>query len=161
MGVATPKGIGFGSRLFAGILGGVTAGLEWQSQNQKADKLADIAAAKERLYAKQQAVVQYAEGDIAQANSLALQKQYMLKFAELDIDLAIALNNLQKELAHLVNLHNQAEYALAELVKTQSFTVMLYGDPAGRALRVRNMEMAHAPYEVALAPAYEAGKALE
>ena len=149
-----------GLGLIGGILGGVTSGMEWQSQNQQATDLADIAAAKERLYAKQQAVVQYAEGDIASANSLALQRQYMLKFAELDIDLAIAINNLQKELAHLVNLRNQAEYALAEQAKAQAFTSLLYQDPAGRVLRERFMELAHYRYERALDAAYKSGKAI-
>ena len=153
-------GISLAIAVIGGVIGAETAFFGWQSGNQQAIDLGDIAAAKERLYARQQADVQYAEGDIATANSLALQRQYMLKFAELDIDLAIAMNNLEKELAHLVNLRNQAEYALAEQAKALAFTDLLYRDPAGRVLRERYMELAHYRYERALDTAFQAGKAL-
>ncbi len=161
LGVATPSTVNPYLRI---VVGGITAGaalFKWNSENEKAEDLADIAANKERLYAKQQAAVQYAEGDIADASSLALQRQYMLKFAELDIDLAIAMNNMQKEMAQLVGLRNQAAYALAEKAKAQAFTALLYRDPAARVLRERYMELAHYRYERALASSYKTGKALE
>jgi PKD repeat protein len=161
LGVATPSSVNPAMRI---VVGGITAGaalFKWNSENEKADDLADIAANKERMYAKQQATVQYAEGDIADASSLALQRQYMLKFAELDIDLAIAMNNMQKEMAQLVGLRNQAAYALAEKAKAQAFTALLYRDPAARVLRERYMELAHYRYERALVLAYKTGKALE
>ena len=123
--------------------------------------MADIAAQKESLYAKQEADGQYAEGDIASANSLALQRHYMLKFAELDINLAIPMNNMQKELAQLVNVRNYAAYALAEKAKAQAFTALPYHDPAARVLRERYMELAHYRYDRALVSSYKTGKALE
>jgi hypothetical protein len=163
LGNATPK-LSKGKTLFGGLVGGAMAAFGLfggaDAEEEKTKELADIAYQKEILYAKQQARIQYAEGQIASVNSLALQRQYMLKFAELDIDLAIATNNFEKELAHMVSLHNQAEYALAEMAKAEAFTTMLYQDPAGRILRETYMELAHYRYERALESAFKAGKAL-
>ncbi len=160
LGVATPK-LSFGKMLMGGVLGGLTGTMDWKAQNERAEKLGNMAYKQEQLRAKQQARIEYAEAQIADANSEALQKQYMLKFAELDIDLAMAINNLEKELAHLVNLQNQAAYYLAEQTKAEAFNALLYRDPAGRVLRENYMEMAHASYERALESAYRAGKALD
>jgi hypothetical protein len=109
----------------------------------------------------QQAQVQYAEADITDAESEALIKQYMLRFKEYDIELSIALNNLQQELARLDALKTQVEYLLAEKAKAVAFTVALYQDPAGRVMRDYYMELAHDRFGVALDYADRAGRALE
>ena len=153
-------GISIAIAVIGGVIGAETAFFGQQSGNQQAIDLGNIAAAKERLYARQQATCSTPRGISPLPTACALQRQYMLKFAELDIDLAIAMNNLEKELAHLVNLRNQAEYALAEQAKALAFTSLLYRDPAGRVLRESYMELAHYRYERALDTAFQAGKAL-
>jgi predicted outer membrane repeat protein len=147
--------------LAGGIFGGLMEAGNWAAEADVAEDLADVAAQKEELYAKQRAVVQYAEGDIAEADSLARQKEYFLRFAELKIEYSIALNNLVQELARMHQLQTQARYLVAEKEKALTFTRLLFNDPAGRVLRDYYMELAHDRYGVALDYAYRAGRALE
>jgi hypothetical protein len=109
----------------------------------------------------QQAQVQYAEAEITDVESEALIKQYMLRFAELDIEISIAVNNLQQELALLDGMRTQVGYLLAEKAKAEAFTQAMYQDPAGRVMRDYWMELADDRFDVALDYAYRAGRALE
>jgi len=85
----------------------------------------------------------------------------MLKFAEYDIELSIAMNNLQQELTRLNGLKTQVEYLASEKEKALNFTEALYQDPAGRMLRDYFMELADDRFDVALHYAYRAARALE
>ncbi len=124
-------------------------------------KLGDLNAKRERLRAFQSAYVQYAQADINTANSEATIKQYYLRFAEYDIELNIAMNNLQQAASQLNGLLTQIEYLMAEKAKAEAFTAALYQDPAGRVLRDYYMELASDRYDVALRYAWQAGRALE
>ncbi len=68
------------------------------------EQLGRLGAKRARLQAYQNAQVQYAEIGINTANSEATIKQYWLRFTEYDIELGIAMNNLQQELARLDGL---------------------------------------------------------
>jgi predicted outer membrane repeat protein len=109
----------------------------------------------------QEAQVVYMEAQITDVESAALIKQYMLRFAELDIELSIAGNSLEQELARLDGMKTRVEYLLAEKAKAEAFTAAMYQDPAGRVMRDYWMEIASDSYEVALDYAYRAGRALE
>jgi hypothetical protein len=150
--------------LAGALIGGVSAAAGWVSQNETAEELGDVAAAKERLYAKQQAVVQYAEAEVTLADSEAKVREYFLKFAELEIDYAIAMNNLMQELARLHSLQTRAQYLVAEKAKAEAFYTLLYRDfqdPAARVLRNDMMETAFSLFEEALVQAFSTGRALE
>jgi len=124
-------------------------------------KLGNLNAKRERLRAFQSAYVQYAQADINTANSEATIKQYYLRFAEYDIELNIAMNNLQQAASQLNGLLTQIEYLMAEKAKAEAFTTALYQDPAGRVLRDYYMELASDRFDVALRYAWQAGRALE
>ncbi len=83
------------------VIGGVVGGIAALFANTTGPEIAmtDTTLAKEELIAQQQATVQWAQAQIVAADSAALIKQYFLKFAELRIDKAIALNNLLQETA--------------------------------------------------------------
>jgi predicted outer membrane repeat protein len=147
--------------LAGGLFGGMFGATNWFHQADVADQLADVAAEKERLRAMQSAAVHYAEAEITDAESEALIKQYMLRFAEYDIELLIALNNLQQELARLNGMTTQVEYLQAEKRKAQAFAAAMYQDPAGRVMRDYYMELAHDRFGVALDYVFRAGRALE
>ena len=126
-----------------------------------AGKLADIAAKREKIQAYQQAYVKYKEAEITDANSEALIKTYMLKFAELDLDLALAVNELEREIAQLKGLKERVEYLLAGWAEARRDAYQLYRDPAARVLRDWQAEDTRNYFEVALASAYEAARALD
>ena len=150
--------------LAGGLIGGALEAGNWAAQNDVASDLADVAYQKEVLYAKQMAAVQYAEAGVAQADSEFKQREYFLRFAELRIEYAIALNNLMQELARLNGMATRAQYLLKEKARAEAFLALLYGryrDPAVRVLRNDMMEAAHFDFERALGQAYRAGRALE
>lgn len=147
--------------LAGGLIGMCLAGANTLNQDAVAEDLADVAARRERLQSMQWAQVHYAEAQITNAESAALIKQYMLRFAEYYIEYSIALNNLQQELARLNGMRTQVEYLLAEKAKATAFNEALYQDPAARVLRDYYMELAHDRFEVAMDYAYQAGRALE
>jgi predicted outer membrane repeat protein len=167
---ALAGGIGGGSAggpwgaVAGAVAGGAVAGLDWYAQDSMANDLTSVVAQKERLYAKQKARVHYAEAQVVLADSEAKQRQYFLKFAELNIDYAIALNHLMQELAQLHNLQTRAQYLITEKEKAFTFHTLLdykYLDPAARMLSSDKMETAHSFYETALDQGYRAGRALE
>jgi hypothetical protein len=147
--------------LVGGLIGMCLSGAKTLAQDAVAQDLAGVAAKRERLQSMQWAQVHYAEAQITNVESEALIKQYMLRFAEYDIEYSIALNNLQQELARLNGLRTQVEYLLAEKAKAAAFTESLYQDPAARVLRDYYMELAHDRFGVAMDYAYQAGRALE
>jgi len=85
----------------------------------------------------------------------------MLRFTEYDIELSIAVNNLQQELARLNGLKTEVEYLAAEKENALTFTENMCQDPAGRVLRDYFMELADDRFDVALRYAWQAGRALE
>jgi hypothetical protein len=144
-----------------GLIGAICEGANWAHQSQVAKELKDVAAEQEQLRSQQWAEVHYAEAEITDVESEALIKQYMLRYAEYKIELSIATNNLDQELARLDGMKTQVEYLLAEKAKAEDFTVAMYQDPAGRVLRDYFVELADGRFEVALDYAYRAGRALE
>jgi hypothetical protein len=144
-----------------GVIGGLAATAQLFEEDTQANQMGDLAAKRERLEAQQSAYVAYAEAEIVDANSEALIKQYMLRFTEYDIELSIAVNNLQQELARLNGLKTEVEYLAAEKENALAFTENLYQDPAGRVLRDYYMELADDRFDVALRYAYRAARALE
>jgi hypothetical protein len=126
-----------------------------------AGNLADIAAKREKVKAYQQAYVKYKEAEITDANSEALIKTYMLKFAELDLDLALAVSELEREIARLKGSKERVEYLLARWAEARQDAFQLYRDPAARVLRDWQAEDARSYFEIALASAYEAARALD
>jgi hypothetical protein len=147
--------------VYAGaIIGGLTSIGEMYEEEAKTQRMGTRAGKSERLKAQQSAYVEYAQAEIEDANSEALIKQYMLRFTEYDIELSIAVNNLQQELARLNGLKTQVEYLAAEKEKALAFTENLYRDPAQRVLRDYYTELANDSFDVALRYAWEAGRAL-
>jgi predicted outer membrane repeat protein len=158
-------GMAFGPE--GAIIGGALSGLleigsiiEAEATAPDMD-LADIAARREEIKAYQQAQVEYAEADIEDANSEALIKQYMLEYAELKLDLAIAINQLQQELARLEGMKAQVEYLLARWNEARRTATELYYDPGARVVRDMYAEEARHYFEAALGSAYLAGRALD
>jgi len=123
--------------------------------------LADIKERREEIKAYQQARVEYAEADIEDANSEALIKQYMLEYAELKLDLAIAINELEQELARLRGMSAQVEYLLARWNEANRDYTELYSDLGARVLRDMYAEEARHYFEAALESAHLAGRALD
>lgn len=155
------ESFGMKGMIAGGVIGGLLEVGNHFAQKEVAEDLAEVAAKRERLQSMQWAQVHYAEAQITNAESEALIKQYMLRFAEYYIEYSIALNNLQQELARLNGMRTQVEYLLAEKAKATAFNEALYQDPAARVLRDYYMELAHDRFEVAMHYAYQAGRALE
>jgi len=155
------ESFGMKGMIAGGLIGGLLEVGNHFAQKEVAEDLASVAARRERLQSMQWAQVHYAEAQITNVESEALIKQYMLRFAEYNIEYSIALNNLQQELARLNGMRTRVEYLLAEKAKATAFTEALYQDPAARVLRNYYMELAHDRFEVAMHYAYQAGRALE
>jgi hypothetical protein len=143
------------------IWGGINAYLDWKFQQEVAAQIGDVYAKKERIYAFEKAQVHYANCDQVQAESLAHLKTIVLEFANLEMEHAIAMNELLQDLSRLNGLTSRAEYLLAEKARARAFTQLLYQDPAGRVLRNHLMEQAHFSFEQALHYGYRAGRGLD
>jgi PKD repeat protein len=88
-------------------------------------------------------------------------KELFLEYGLLDIDYAIARENLHQELLRLQGMTTRVEYLLAEKARAVAFTTLLYRDPAHRVLRDYYMELAQDSYDTALDFTFRAGRALE
>ncbi|MFN2137407.1 MAG: PKD domain-containing protein [Candidatus Promineifilaceae bacterium] len=100
------------------------------------------------------------EHEIEIANSAAVVKRLALRFAELNVERAIAMSNLQQELARLEGLITQLQYTQAERHKAKNF-LELWQDPAVRVMRDYWMELANDRFDVAMDYAYRTGRALD
>jgi predicted outer membrane repeat protein len=157
---AAPK-LSFASAGVGAVWGGFNAYLDWKYQKEVAEQIGDVWAQKERIYALEKAQVQYANCDKVQAESLAHLKTIVLEFANLEMEHAIAMNELLQALSRLNGLTSRAEYLLAEKARARAFTQLLYQDPAGRVLRNHLMEQAYFSFEQALQYGFRAGRALD
>jgi PKD repeat protein len=101
------------------------------------------------------------DGQIADLEFEKRIKELYLEYGLLDIDYAIALENLHQELLRLDGMKTRVEYLLAEKDRAMAFSTLLYRDPGHRVLRDYYMELAQDSYDTALDYTFRAGRALE
>jgi uncharacterized repeat protein (TIGR01451 family) len=157
------SGASFGAKgAIAGAgLGMIVSAGQWFDQNNTGEQLADVAEKRARIEAYQEAEVRYADARIEDANSEALIKEYLLEFALLDLDLAIALNGLRQEIARLEGMKTEVEYLLARWADVRRDYTSVFIDPAERVFRDQQAERASKYFDLALETTYRAARALD
>jgi len=147
--------------LGVGVLKGIIQTGKNMEERAVADKLADIARQRGEIDARQKAHVAYAEAAIVDADSEALIKEYMLEYATLKLDRAIAFNDLQQALHRLNAMTSQVEYLLARWAEAKGNAADLYMDPGARLYRDWLSEVAQDYYDQALEWAFSTSRALD